>query len=197
MIRKFISFAVFIALLAGLAIRFLPLRILKKSPVPVPVFLAEYLRPGLLPVKTLAVRLPKPKILEQPTPLWQADTTRQKQMILAHRFGSTKALKAKVKLNHLNYLAAGDTFIATVDVYDKQMLIFSPRLNFIRRWPLVTRYARIIKVPMALAARKDEVAVLAEDGTLALWRVDGQLQSDFKIQGTGTDLAFLPGGNLL
>jgi len=188
---------VFVAALAA-ALRFAPLPIIRSLPIPVPESIAQYLRPELLPVKMIAKPPPKATHLKAPVPLWRGDPAKQAYLASVARFGPAAARREKIKLNHLNFIAAGDTFIAVIDVYEKDMLIFSPALRFTRRWPMIGSPVARMKTPIALAARDGTVAALDQTGRLAWWNAKGVLKGWLSLRGGDAhDLAILPNGDFL
>ncbi len=189
-------------LLAGLAVAFFaaaPLSWL--SPLHPHRFLPENvldaLRPSLLPPKRVAASPPAPVMLDRPRPKWEGVKERLKKMVSVYRFDADAALAADVHLHHCNYLAAGSNFIATVDVYERDILIFSPELKFLRRWPLLSGWVQKMQRPISIAAFGEEVAALDRDGLIVIWNSNGKRTARIDLRGAARDFAFLDRERLL
>ncbi len=185
----------FFVLLSGglllMLLKFLPLSWMQRIPLPLPERFIEFWRPEILPVETLHVLPPDPVVLDRPRPKWQGAIQHQKQLVSVYKFGPIQARQENIKINYVNHLAAGDTFIAATDVYDKKVLIFTPELKFLRKWAMFSGVASMMKAPIALAAYQNEVAALDRNGSLVIWNPEGKIQASFKIKGRARDLVFL------
>lgn len=185
-------------LLAGvLLLKVLPVLWLQKLPLLPAKDLLALLRPELLPIEEIAAAPPAPIVLDNPAPLWQGEAEKQRRLLAVARFGPIEARQNQVRLNQLNFLAAADSFVAVVDVPSHDVLIFSPMLTLIRRWHMTSGLAEVIRQPVALAARGDEIAALGADGTVAWWDTFGTRRGGFKVAGMVNDLIILPDGSFL
>ncbi|MDQ7065324.1 MAG: hypothetical protein Q9P90_13895 [candidate division KSB1 bacterium] len=195
--KKALLFLLALALCGLLSLRFLPLPWLEPAVNVLPERLVLMLRPELMPPETVDIPPPEPRILEEPQPLWLGVKEKLKQMVSVYKFDSNDALKADLKINQFNYLAAGADFIATADVYDSEMIIFSPKLQFVRRWPMLTGIAKKMARPFSLAAFEDRIAALNRSGEIAIWDMHGRRLGRFRVKDKARDLAFLDRDRLL
>ena len=195
--KKLITAILALLVLSPLALLFLPQSWLQPLQPYLPERLVFELRPELLPVESVDLPPPEPRILEQPKPLWLGSKNQIKHMVSVYKFDSNDALKADLKINQFNYLTAGADFIATADIYDSEMMIFSPELQFVRRWPMLTGIAKKMEKPFSLAAVEDRVAALSRDGVIGVWDQHGKRLGSFQVEGKARDLAFLDREHLL
>lgn len=195
--KKLFLFLAAFLLLFFLLIRFAPLSLVRKIPLPLPVASLERLRPGILPPVIDRQPLPAPRLLKYPQPAWANDTTKHQKLIEVAEFGGPAARLAKVHPGRMQYLCAGDTFVAAVDLSTRDVVILSPELQFIRKWPMLTGLSAKMQHPVVMAVQRDRVYAIDRDGTVGIWDAQGRRQGTRQVSTFAHDLDIMSGGDLL
>lgn len=69
--KKVFFSSIFILAAVAATVRFAPIALLHRLPIPVPERIAQYLRLELLPVEMISKPPPKSTLIEAPEPLWR------------------------------------------------------------------------------------------------------------------------------
>lgn len=179
-------------------IRFAPIKLVRMLPDILPRDILAAIRPEIIPTISISKSLPNPKILKYPRPLWEKDTTRNRILISAATFDANEAGRNNINIHRLNYLSVGHNFISVADLSNIHVVILSPDLIFRRKWPMTSGLAEMLQLPVAMAAQRDEIAALGQDGTLVWWDSQGNRKGKFKIaEGVVYDLDLLSNGDFL
>lgn len=197
--KRLFKLAILSALLLLATIRWAPLSLLQKLPETVPRDLLIHIRPDLQQTISIDTPPPPPRTYEAPRPKWETDDDKYRRLVSIARFGDGNARAAGSRFARLHYLTAGPDYVALVDLHESDVLLLSPQLAFIRRWPMITASLTVMRDVVALAANGQELVALSKDGTVAWWDLDGNRQGGFRLTGTihVHDLTVLGNGDLL
>ena len=194
--KRILYFVIFCIIAFGGGIYFIPDSIAPYIPASLHSRL-ELISPTTFKTISMTAKRPKPIRLFRPVPLNRDDSEESKQMVSTSRFGRIAAFRAGTKLNRLQHLGAGNDFIATLDVLEKDVLVLSPTLDFKQKFKLKINASEIIERPIAMTARGDEIYVMGDGGKLAWWNSKGKLLGNISITKNAYDLAILANGDFL
>jgi hypothetical protein len=196
--KRLFSGLFFLAVLATAFVRFAPINSVRLLPEIFPHHILAVIRPEIIPTISINKSFPQPRVLKYARPLWEKDTTRHRILISAAIFDANEAGRNKINIHRLNYLCVGLNLVAVADLSTMHVVILSPDLKFRRKWLMTSGLAERLQAPVAMAAQKDEIAALGQDGTLVWWDSQGNRKGKFKINdGPVYDLDILSNGDFL
>lgn len=187
-----------IVMLALLLLLLLPSSMITWLPASLREEMLSVLRPASYPTRSVTTPLPSADTLRiSPSTSESAPTFLGNVLISVARFSQHEANRHRVKITSLNHLATNESYIFTVETKTNTMLVLSPKLDLLARWPMLNGPAGRMGKVVAISAQEDRIWALDVGGHLVSWDVEGNRKEALKLRGNGHDFDVFSGQSLV